>query len=195
MRKTAKFKLKYFPEPPPLKLTTHLPLRLYLGVSLSLWLVSMVLPAIYGHREGYEGELVIWGIELLFELPFAWLVQPSGWAVYANIFYLVAWARLGFAYPARSEIGTEIVMMLLFASCMFTMESLPVWQWWQLGEIIPYHWGWGAVLWWLSLLSLAMAALHAMLPHRKRVVMGVGAPIIGIVVVVYYYIRHTHNTM
>jgi len=123
--------------------------RVLAKTAICLWLVSLALP---GFSVEHTSE-PIYGIFILFAgILFGWDV--NGWAAYANIFFLVIAFKL--LRDADSiPISLSIAMVALAATIpMFsgivqsegTMATVPV-----------VSWGWGAVLWLMSVGVLATA--------------------------------------
>jgi hypothetical protein len=123
--------------------------RVLTKAAICLWFVSLALP---GFSVEHTSE-PIYGIFILFAgILFGWAV--NGWAAYANIFFLVIAFKL--LRDADSiPIGLSIAMVALATTIpMFngiiqsegTMATVPV-----------VSWGWGAILWLMSVGVLATA--------------------------------------
>jgi hypothetical protein len=117
--------------------------------AVSLWLVSLALP---GFSVEYGAE-PFYGIFILFlGILFGWGV--SGWAAYANIFFILASFKM-LKKPDSVPIGISIAMVVLAA--MTPIFNGPIRDEGS-GTIVPVvSWGWGAILWFLSIAFLAIA--------------------------------------
>ncbi len=133
------------------------PTRLLLRLSLILWLLSLPLPAFYIDE---ENSLWLGIFVLLVGLPLGWLgAGLAGLAVYANIFYYYAFRKLSTNKTPR----ISIVLMLLFASLSVFLQVVLVSE--RPSYAPVFAWGWGAILWAMSLVALACAAW---LPERFK---------------------------
>ena len=133
------------------------PTRPLLRLSLILWLLSLPLPAFYIDE---ENSLWLGIFVLLVGLPLGWLgAGLAGLAVYANVFYYYAFRKLS----ANKTPRISIILMLLFASLSVFLQVVMVSE---LPSYAPvFAWGWGAVVWAMSLVALACAAW---LPERFK---------------------------
>ncbi|MFB9242403.1 hypothetical protein IV454_16170 [Massilia antarctica] len=114
----------------------------------ALWLVSLALP---GFMVDSRAEPLFGGMILLLGPLFGWAV--GGWAVYANIFFLVAAVALFLGRRPRGSVLT----MLALAATLPLFEGVIRDE--GSGTILPVvGWGWGAVLWIFSLIVLTTAA-------------------------------------
>ena len=100
---------------------------------------------------------------------FGWLgciPAISGLAVYANYFYLFALCRL--AYGTKTP-TTSTIFMLLFASFTFLLQKIVTSESGSTSNV--YAWGWGAIWWGLSLITLAIATYtkSGKIPYRKAI--------------------------
>ena len=100
---------------------------------------------------------------------FGWLgciPAISGLAVYANYFYLFTLCRLAHNKKIPT---TSTVLMLLFASFTFLLQKLAKSESGSTSDI--YAWGWGAIWWGLSLITLAIATCtkSGKIPHEKAI--------------------------
>lgn len=133
------------------------PMRPLLRLSLILWLLSLPLPAFYIDE---ENSLWLGIFVLLVGLPLGWLgAGLAGLAVYANIFYYYAFRKLSTNKTPR----ISIVLMLLFASLSVFLRVVLVSE--RPSYAPVFAWGWGAILWAMSLVALACAAW---LPERFK---------------------------
>ena len=111
----------------------------------TLWLISLVLPGFMAGNELWPG----WSI-LVFGTIAGWLGQ--GWAVFANIFFIVA----AIVLLKKKQPLISIVLMLSFAASLPAFKGIPNIS---LGGDTPVQsWGWGAGIWLSSLVLLATAA-------------------------------------
>ena len=144
--------------------------------AVSLWLVSLALP---GFSVEY-GETTMYGIYILFlGILFGWYV--SGWAAYANVFFIM----VAFKLLRKSDsipTGITIAMVTLAA-------SMPLFEGLILSEanlaIMPVvSWGWGAIFWLMSVgvLASATASRALLLPESifKIVCVLLGAFLIAV---------------
>ena len=111
----------------------------------ALWLISLALPGFIAGSEVWPG----WSI-LVFGTIAGWLGQ--GWAVFANIFFVVA----AIVLLRKRQPLISIVLMLAFAASLPVFKGIPNIS---LGGDTPVQsWGWGAGIWLSSLVLLATAA-------------------------------------
>lgn len=105
------------------------------------WSLSLLLPAFL-----MDGDAPLIGYHtLLLGTLFGWMTY--GWAAYANLFFLFAASRL---WNGRSPRWSIIAMLALAA-------TLPFFEDIQNSRRVV-SWGWGSLLWLVSLLMLATAA-------------------------------------
>jgi len=112
------------------------------------WLLSLALPAFMVN----PNDQPLLGLQvLLIGLLFGWYV--GGWAAYANIFFAVAVILLLSGRRARYTI---VAMLALAATIPFFRGAIIEEGSGTLEPVVS--WGWGAVLWVLSLVLLGIAA-------------------------------------
>ena len=102
----------------------------------------------FGFYNGNNSNLGI--VVLIAGLLFGWLVMPGGLAAYANIFYIIILIRFLIKKPFSSVLATS---MLLLASLTVIFEGYDLGG----GLQTVYAWGWGAVFWCISLITIAIA--------------------------------------
>ncbi|MDO1509857.1 MULTISPECIES: hypothetical protein [unclassified Neisseria] len=121
-----------------------------LKISLCFMICSFMLPGFYANYEAIYGYQIF-----LYGLLFGWAVVPGGWAVYANLFYMHIVFRLSRKEElyAGPRILATIIMMLL-ACCTFFFSEF---DWLLISRAMVISWGWGAVLWGISLILLCAA--------------------------------------
>lgn len=133
--------------------------HLLIFLSLAMWLVSLVLPAFLTERETWFGVNI-----LLIGIPLGWLgAGLAGFAVYANIFYIYAWFKL---LLGKNKPRVSIIMMLLLASLTVFLNEI-------MYDARPAYielasWGWGAIIWGMSVLLLAYAVWLPEKYHKPR---------------------------
>lgn len=124
---------------------------LWLVASVVMWGVSLALPGFYT-GSGEEDVFYGWAI-LLTGFVFGWMA-PGGLAVYANLFFIYV---LSLSAVKKSAPKSTISMLLLaaFAFLFYAVSTARGSPDYVIG------WGWGAVLWGLSLVSAAFANMAA----------------------------------
>lgn len=125
-------------------------IKLLLWLSFGLWIYSLFALGIDdGSNEPHYGLFILTMGSLLGWVgcePF-----PTGCAVYANYFYIFALYRLAFGTKIPT-VSTTI--MLLLASLTFFVQKIAVGT---AGTTTIDAWGWGAIWWGLSLITLTIA--------------------------------------
>lgn len=117
-------------------------------VACACWLVSLTLP---GLTVDTRAEPWYGGAILIFGILFGWV--SLGWAAYANIFFVIAARKLITGDQPRKS----IVAMLAFAATLPFFQGVVRDE--GSGHVLPVvSWGWGAVIWLISLQLLAMAS-------------------------------------
>jgi hypothetical protein len=116
-------------------------------LALVMWLLSLVLPSF---SVGPESTVWLGGKVLLYGLGFGWLC--SGWAAYANVFFLVAAVRL-FLGKAPT---VSTLLMVVFAATLPLFKGVPRDE----GTgVVLFVSNWGAGLWvWLTALGCMATA-------------------------------------
>lgn len=110
------------------------------------WLISLFLPGFRLH----DGTAPLgWGI--LAMLPLAWL--GGGWAAYANPFFLYVAFKSLRGKPAP----IAVVLMLLLALSTLSVDEMLINEAGHTSTVVS--WGWGAMLWGLSLATIAVASM------------------------------------
>lgn len=137
------------------------------------WLVSLFLPG-FMLRDGS----VMWGWSILSMLPFAWL--SGGWPVYANIFFLYVSFNALRAKPAPVAVSIMLLLMLTIVS----VDEVMVNEAGHTSSVVS--WGWGAILWILSLTTVAFVSISIKLSlctsrALALVVVGIGCVVFGVV--------------
>lgn len=130
--------------PNPEKRNTNLLLLL----SFSLWSISLVMPAFYTYHDTWFGIAI-----LVIGIPLGWGgAGIAGFAVYANIFYGYAFLKL----RKNKKPYISIIFMLFLAFLAVFLKKVLI------SEIPSYtpliSWGWGSIIWAMSLITLACAA-------------------------------------
>lgn len=130
-------------------ITYSRPAKAIARIAVALWCISLALPTFIS--VGGLSRMV--GLEVLIAgIAMGWGV--GGWAAYANVLFVVA--AYGIFRDGRSVRMLCVAMMILAATTPLfdgpilseaTMESTPV-----------ASWGWGAVVWWISICLLSAAA-------------------------------------
>jgi hypothetical protein len=120
----------------------------FLGAAVGLWLVSLALPGfiVQGRTEVWNGGNILW-----LGLLFGWAVL--GFAVYANLFFVPVAIRLFLGKRPTIAVGLMLVLAatLPFFRGVIADEGS--------GAVLPVvSWGWGAVLWIVAIVLLALAA-------------------------------------
>jgi hypothetical protein len=117
-------------------------------VSVTLWLIALALPGfiVNTQKEAWFG----WAI-LPTGLAFAWMV--NGWAVYANIPFLIAATRLLSGRQAR----TAALSMAGLVATLPLFEGVLVDNFYQQPSPVV-SWGWGACLWLAAVTLMALAS-------------------------------------
>jgi hypothetical protein len=113
------------------------------------WLLSLLLPAFSIEPSGE-----VWhGRRVLFEgLLFGWTCQ--GWAVYANVFFVVAIVRL---LMGKAPVVSAVAVLLLVATLPL-FKGVPRDE--ATGTILAVqNWGAGAAVWLLSLAMILLAII------------------------------------
>ncbi|WP_020484906.1 hypothetical protein [Methylomonas sp. MK1] len=116
--------------------------------SVLVWLISLCLPgfSIASKTETYYGALI-----LVLGLLFGWMAL--GLAAYANLFFFKAVSTLN----NEKQPKASVIFMLIFAATLPFFPGPIVSE--ASGATIPVKsWGWGAVLWVVSLAFMAIAA-------------------------------------
>lgn len=127
--------------------------------AIGIWLVSLALP---GFSVEYRAE-PFYGIYILFSgVLLGWGV--NGWAAYANIFFVIAALKL-LRKPDSIPIGVSIAMAALAAT--MPMFNGPIQNEGTMATVPVVSWGWGAILWLLSIgvLATATACRAKLLPE------------------------------
>ncbi|MBR5675614.1 MAG: hypothetical protein IKX14_04150 [Neisseriaceae bacterium] len=126
-------------------------IKLLLWLSFGLWIYSL-----FGVGFDSGGKAPEYGLYILtFGSLLGWLgcsPFPTGCAVYANYFYIFALYRLAFGTKIPT-VSTTI--MLLLASLTFFLKEVLVNEAGWTTDIDT--WGWGAIWWGLSLITLTIA--------------------------------------
>lgn len=119
------------------------------GISFVLWLLSLALP---GFTLDGNPSKQVYGISILIQgVLLGWL--GGVFAAYANVFYLYAAASINWdETPVKS-----IIAMVCFAASTPFVRSILVDE--GGGTALITSWGWGAILWGVSLVLLVVAAL------------------------------------
>lgn len=153
--------------------------------ALAAWCISLALPGfiVATRTESYTSGLEI----LVTGTLFGWMV--NGWAVYANFFFLAA-----AIYLSSNKTPVKSVVFMLFLAATLPLFRGVI-QDEGSGTILPVvSWGWGAILWLLSLVLLAMAAaVHGGVLHRlhvKLLGLAIGVTVIALGIV---HIQQTRN--
>lgn len=135
-----------------------------------LWLASLVMVGFY-NQSGQS----IWGWEILPQMLMAWfsifLIMPNKYhlvfeilpflAVYANLFYLIAWLLLWISRAnMQKSYNIFVVPMLVLASLTCFLEDAQ-----HMGSVAA--WGYGAFVWACSLILLAGAAWDKRVYHSR----------------------------
>lgn len=134
------------------------------------WSLSLLIPALL-----MEGEALTGYQTLLVGVLFGWM--SYGWAAYANLFFLFAASRL---WDGRSPRWSIIAMLALAATLPLFKGSMD-----HSGHFNRVaSWGWGSLLWLVSLLMLATAAAvrNGMLEKRGtlKVALSLGIGVLAI---------------
>lgn len=127
--------------------------------AIGLWLVSLALPG-FSVENGGEP---LYGIFILFSgITLGWGV--NGWAAYANIFFVITAFKL-LRKPDSIPIGFTIAMAALAAT--IPMFNGPIQSEATMATVPVVSWGWGAILWLLSIgvLATATACRAKLLPE------------------------------
>lgn len=131
---------------PPLKPDRALAIRVAI-VATALWLVSLVLPSFT--TGPYEGPR--FGFSILLEgLAWGWFF---GWAVYANVFFVIIAARFSGNKPLRAL----ALWMVALAATLPLFPGTPADYGIGFDPQPVESWGWGAVVWVLAILVLTLA--------------------------------------
>lgn len=135
-------------------LATHSALRTWLVPSLVLasavaWLISLLLP---GFSLGPDRDIWLGGQILFAGLLFGW--GFGGWAVYANIFFVIAVVRLLMGkVPMKSALGA-----VLLAATVPLFKGVPRDE--GTGIMLTVQsWGAGAALWLFSIVTVLLAVV------------------------------------
>ncbi|MDT8991365.1 hypothetical protein RQP54_10885 [Curvibacter sp. APW13] len=119
------------------------------GLSLALWLASLALP---GFTLNGDPSKIYYGLHILIEgVLLGWLTGKI--AAYANIAYIYAVATI---YADKTPIKSTILMIGV-ASTTFFVHDILVDEGGHHEQITS--WGWGVVIWGVSLLLLGIATL------------------------------------
>lgn len=115
-------------------------------LSIFLWLLSLALPGFWAGGEPQYGFYI-----LLIGIPLGWLGGMA--APYANVFYLYALVSL-----RKDEVPVKsLVLMMALAGTTLFVRRILVNEGGGTASITS--WGWGAMLWGISLLLLVVATL------------------------------------
>ncbi|MBR7002956.1 MAG: hypothetical protein IKI11_09895 [Neisseriaceae bacterium] len=166
-------------------------IKLLLWLSFGLWIYSLFALGIDdGSNEPYYGILI-----LLVGTFFGWLgclPFPTGCAVYANYFYLFALYRLAFGTKIPT---TSTTFMLILASLTFFVQKIAVGESGHWTDIDA--WGWGAIWWGLSLITLTIATYSksGKIPLKKSLPITaiIYAVVVFPLIALFLYQYHTAN--
>ncbi|OAI02201.1 hypothetical protein A1353_16950 [Methylomonas methanica] len=124
------------------------PIQKLTRASVLIWLISLCLPgfSITSKTETFYGALI-----LLLGLLFGWMAL--GLAAYANLFFFKVVSTLNNGKQPKAS----VIFMLIFASTLPFFPGPIISE--GSGATVPVtSWGWGAVLWVVSLAFLVIAA-------------------------------------
>ncbi|MBQ9601247.1 MAG: hypothetical protein IJR46_04470 [Neisseriaceae bacterium] len=142
--------------------------KLLLWISFGLWIYSLLGIGFYAGSESTYG----WVILLLGTFGGWFAGEPffSGFAVYANYFYLFALFRLTFGNKIPT---TSVKWMLALASLTVLLKEVMINEEVLINGAGRYAsidaWGWGAIWWGLSLITLTIATYtqNGRIPLKK----------------------------
>ncbi|MBI5784218.1 MAG: hypothetical protein HZA64_02065 [Rhodocyclales bacterium] len=138
----------------------------------ALWLLSLLLPGFVSVGDGVAyGFMILWA-----GILFGWAVM--GWAAYANIFFYRLARRLQSGRPA----DMSGVLMLALAATLPMFQGV-IQNEGSMAASPVASWGWGVILWLISLGFLACAAAIRMAPERRKLwlsLLGVGVSLAAV---------------
>lgn len=115
-----------------------------------LWLASLVMVGFY--CENSANSEPIFGWHILTTMLYAWIIIIPYGAVYANIFYFIAF--ISCMWNTKKDPNVSTVLMLILATFTCFVSYVPVLE----GKLEITAWGYGAFVWGFSLILLAGAA-------------------------------------
>ena len=144
---------------PGLHSISDIPAKTLANVAIVIWLCSLALPGIDLYFQLYSQRHWLPGYEILF---MGWLSPLVGnFAWFANLFFLYAFSQVKIGrVPVKSSIFAALLSLDTFRFDQYMMN--------EGGSTAPvYGFGWGAVLWFLSI-TILLTAVGAQQPDSKE---------------------------
>ena len=137
-----------------------------------VWALSLALPGF----SAAMGTVTFYGIEILaFGILFGWAV--GGWSAYANILFL-AIAYMLLERRVNVAVGWPTIMIVL--AMTLPLFDGPILSSATMTPSAVTSWGWGAIVWLMSLLLLAAATCWRPSWTPLRVLVGIGVSVFAV---------------